>query len=75
MATLDGRRGNVVLVGGPQNPKGAVFIAPGQNGIQSQPVLLPAVFPVLHPRYVIDILCMQERGFGNCGLPGPDNLE
>jgi hypothetical protein len=74
LSTLDGRRGSVVLVGGPKNPKGAVVVVAGPEGTQAQPALLSGVGSFLHPRYVIDILCMQERGFGNLGLPGPEGL-
>jgi len=74
LTALDGRRGSVVLVGGPKNPKGAVVVLAGPEGTQAQPALLSSVVSLLHPRYVIDILCMQERGFGNAGLPGPESL-
>ncbi|HPO13316.1 MAG TPA: hypothetical protein PLI09_07715 [Candidatus Hydrogenedentes bacterium] len=72
--TLDNRRGTVVLVGAPKNPKGAVLILPNPDGSQGQPALLASMVSLLHPRLLIDILCMQERGFGASGLPKPDGL-
>lgn len=69
----DGVRGNVVLVGEPQNEKGAVLMTAGPDGSR-QVVLLASVIGRLHPQDVVDILCMQERCFGKRGLLPPEDL-
>ena len=71
LTLLRGRVCNVVLVGNAQNAKGATLVLPGEGGRGPKTVLLSAGHDLLHPRCVIDILCMQERFFGNRGLPVP----
>ena len=64
------KQANVVVVGDPKNEKGAVVLVAGQG---NAPQVLPvsAILEQLHPWALIDILCMQERGFGQRGLPPP----
>ncbi len=71
---VNGARGNVVLVGPPSNPKGAALLLPASAGDKPKTVLLTDAFPILHPRNVIEVLCMQERVFGSRGLPQPEEL-
>jgi hypothetical protein len=74
LSFLDGRKGNVVLVGGPQNPRGAALVLSAPEGEKPQMVMLSAGGALLHSRQIIDILCMQERCFGAHGLPLPEDL-
>ncbi|MCC6144887.1 MAG: hypothetical protein IT368_13865 [Candidatus Hydrogenedentes bacterium] len=68
----DGRAANAVLVGPRQNPNGAVIVSAGPSGTETLP--LPQALELLAPPQVVDILCMQERIFGDRGLPVPDEL-
>lgn len=67
----DERRGNVVVVGARQNPKGAVLVLPGESDGQVQTFALSDAVGLMHPSQVIDILCIQERAFGQSGLTPP----
>ncbi len=64
----DGREGKVVLVGSRDNPKGAMLVLASQasQGAQAVPLIEGSRF--LHPRQVVEILCVQERAFGTSGL-------
>lgn len=70
----DGQKGNVVLVGGRDNPRGAAIVLPGAAGA---PRTLPfeGNAGLLHPQQVAELVCMQERVFGTAGLPKPTDLE
>ena len=67
----NGQSATVVLVGARQNPKGAaiVFAPEGNGALKTTP--LDDAFGQLYPGQVIDIMCMQERVFGNSGLAPP----
>ena len=71
---VHGARGNVVLVGPASNPKGAALLVPDPESGKTKPVPLGKAFAILHPRNIIEILCMQERVFGSRGLPPPAGL-
>lgn len=66
-----GRRGRAVLVGPRENPQGAVIIVAGMagGGVDTRP--LDAHLDQLSPAVITEIVCMQERQFGSCGLPKP----
>ncbi len=63
-----------MLVGEREHPQGAMIVLPGEKGTQPPPVALSEHVGLIHPKHVIDILCMQERVFGTQGLPAPDDL-
>lgn len=67
----DGRAANVVIVAPRQHPKGAALLLQGAEGA---PEAIADALPRLHPAQVIEVLCMQERAFGDRGLPKPDAL-
>ncbi len=72
----DGRFGNVVLVGGVRNSKGAALVLPATNDDgKPQTMLLQAGSTLLHPMQLVEILCMQERIFGDRGLVAPEALK
>lgn len=64
----DGRTGKVVLVGSRNNPKGAVLVLASQDAEGAHAVPLHEAMPFLSPRHVVEILCTQERAFGESGL-------
>jgi len=68
----DGREGKVVLVGSRDNPKGAMLVLPSEDGQGAQALALQDCVRFLHPRYLVDILCAQERTFGSSGLKPAD---
>ncbi len=70
----DGARGNVVIVGSREIPKGAVLLFPGTNKGALQSAPLAEHLDKLTPQQVVDILCMQERAFGESGLQAPPDL-
>lgn len=60
----------VVVVGPRQNPKGAVLvIAGGAGDLQTQPLYEQPDF--IAPQQLAEVLCMQERLFGEQKLPPP----
>lgn len=67
----DGRPGNVVLVGPRANPKGATLVLPPEGGGQLKTLPLREGVSLLHPATVVEIICMQERVFGESGLMSP----
>jgi hypothetical protein len=68
----DGNAANIVLLGGRDNPKGAVLVTAARGGSPEKRVL-GGVLELLSPRQAIEILCMQQRAFGSCThLPPPD---
>ena len=71
MTLTDNRQGNIVLVGARQNPKGAVLVLPGDAGAPVQTVPLPMALTLVHCANAVEIMCVQERAFGNNGLPQP----
>jgi hypothetical protein len=64
----------VVLVASRSNAKGATVVLPDAQG--GKPAMLPFFQGVEHvvPRDVVEILAMQERLFGDAGLPRPDEF-
>lgn len=70
----DGRVCNVVLVGARQNPKGAAVVLPGEGGAGPQTMMLAGALTLFHPRQLTDILCTQERVFGQSNLPPPGEV-
>ncbi len=66
-----GSKGSVVLVGSATNPKGATLLIPGEDPKKPRAALLPAGCEQLAPGQYLEILCMQERGFGDRGFPAP----
>ena len=75
VALANGGRGNVVLVGPASNPRGATLIIPGDDPQKPRTALLPAGCEQLAPGDYLEILCMQERGYGECGFPEPEGLD
>lgn len=70
-----GGKGNVILVGPSSNPKGATLIVPGDDPQKPATALLPAGCNQLSPSDYIDVMCMQERAFGDRGFPAPGGLD
>ena len=69
LASLEGQRCNVVVVDASGNPKGAVLVVPqGTDGEVSTAPFDKSLAQV-HAANAIDVLCMQERAFGEAGLP------
>lgn len=68
---LDGARGNVVLAGGRNNPKGAVFLLPAGSAGKVKTVPFADAFHLLSSAAIVDVLCIQERAFGDSGLTPP----
>ena len=68
----DGDAANIVLLGGRDNPKGAVLVTASQGGAPDKRAL-GSVLDLLSPKQTIEILCMQQRAFGSSAhLPPPD---
>ena len=68
----DGREGKVVLVAGRDNPRGAMVVSSGGGGEAVEPIPLSECLESMEPASLIEVLCMQERAFGNSGLEAPD---
>lgn len=67
----NGNRGSVVLVGPASNAKGAMLVVPGDDPKKPRTALLPAGNDLLTPAQFLEILCVQERAYGNRGFPEP----
>jgi hypothetical protein len=67
----DGRAGRVALVAGRENPKGAMVII-ATDQATPVPVPLTSLLDSIHPAAAAEIMCMQERVFGQSGLPCAD---
>jgi hypothetical protein len=61
--------GSVVLVGARTNPNGAVVVLSADNAGSVKTLPLPEVVDALDPATLVEVLAVQERGFGNSGLP------
>lgn len=72
LALDDGSWGKVVLVGGRDNPQGALLVLAPEGGGPAKPAALSDCLDRLHPQDVVEALCMQERVFGESGLQPPD---
>jgi len=66
----DGCTGRVALVAGRDNPKGAIIIVANEHA--PVPAPLNTMLDVLQSADAIEIMCMQERVFGNSGLPAAE---
>ena len=66
--------GTVVLVASRKREKGAVLLLPGESPGAPQKLPLLESIERLHPTDAVDVLCMQERCFGDRGLPEPAEL-
>lgn len=64
----NGSEGKVVLVGPRDNPKGAMVVLAAGDAGGAQAIPLMDALKLMHPRQVVDILCAQERAFGESGL-------
>ena len=68
---LNGARGRIVLVGARENPKGAMVLVPGSVPASVDTRPLEQHLDHLAPMTIVEIICMQERLFGESGLPVP----
>ncbi|MCC6696452.1 MAG: hypothetical protein IT365_12545 [Candidatus Hydrogenedentes bacterium] len=64
----DGRTGKVVLIGGRDNPKGAMLVLPSEGEESAKAFPIAEVAGVFHPSQLVEVLCAQERAFGGSGL-------
>ena len=64
----NGARASIVLVGPRSNPKGAMLVLPAADGESADTIPLERALDALLPAQVVEILCVQERSFGNSGL-------
>lgn len=71
----EGGRASVVLVGAVGNAKGAALMTPGDDPKRPHTAFLPEGCDHLTPGQYLEILCMQERGFGNRAFPAPTGLD
>jgi len=69
---LDGRSAYVVLVGPRNAHTGAVLVLAGKSESERKTAFLDESVHLLHPLQVVDVLCLQERAFGDKGLPLPE---
>lgn len=72
LTLASGKAGKAVIVGARANPKGVMLIAPGLLPGEMRPVPLREHLDALSPAQLIEVLCMQERVFGEAPLPPPD---
>ncbi len=72
----DGGKGKALVMGPRSRPKGAQILQPkaGAAG-EFDAAPLHDVLALLEPGAVIDVLCMQERVFGDTGLEAPPQLK
>lgn len=67
----DGRRASVALVGPRINPKGAAIIVKAAESGSVDTVPLADAIQILSLEQIVDIICMQERIYGDSGLASP----
>lgn len=67
--TVDGQTIKVVLLGPRTNPKNAVAVRGEGEQVYKEP--LNDLLDTLSPRDVVDVICTQERVFGDAGLEPP----
>lgn len=72
--SVEGLDGSAVIVGGRENPRGAVLVLPPSEGAEAESILLADSMGHLRPDQVVDIVCMQERLHGESGLNPPADL-
>lgn len=68
----DGRAVKVILVGPRDHPKGAMIAFSSREGASAEILPLSDVMDGLSPSAIIEILCSQERAFGQSGLKPPE---
>ena len=69
IALVDGSAAKVVVVADRANPKGAQVVVAGDGGAAAA-VPISQLIDRLDPTTVLDVLCFQERVFGDGRLPG-----
>lgn len=67
----DGRAARIVLVSDRSNPKGAMVVLPDAPNDQNA-FPLGKFLVAIAPYELTEILCMQERAFGQSALKAPD---
>ena len=70
-----GGKGSIIVVGPANNPNGATLVTPGEDPKKPRTALLPAGCEQLTPGQYLEIICMQERAFGNHAFPAPSRLD
>ncbi len=75
LALKQGGRGSIIVVGPANNPNGATLVTPGDDPKKPHTSLLPAGCAFLTPGQYLEILCMQERGFGSHSFPALAGLD
>lgn len=68
----DGRKAQAVIIDGRKNSKGAVLVVSKGPGDQPEAAPVDQSLALLTAEQVIDIVCMQERAFGDSGLGRPE---
>ncbi len=74
LALKQGGKGSIIVVGPANNPNGATLVTPGDDPKKPHTSLLPSGCAFLTPGQYLEILCMQERGFGSHSFPAPTGL-
>jgi len=73
---VDGRTATAIIVGDCSNERGAALLVPPDNKDgEPTPVLLPKALYLLSHETLIEILCAQERHYGEHGYPDLTNRE
>ncbi|MBL7647740.1 MAG: hypothetical protein JNK74_16275 [Candidatus Hydrogenedentes bacterium] len=75
LALKQGGKGSIIVVGPASNPNGATLVTPGEDPKKPHTSLLPAGCEFLTPGQYLEILCMQERGFGTRSFPALTGLD
>lgn len=70
-----GGKGSIIVVGPANNPNGATLVTPGEDPKKPLTALLPVGCDQLTPGQYLEIMCMQERAFGNRAFPAPAGLD
>ena len=66
----DDRVAKVVVVGSRETPKGAMIVcATSEEATSVETLSLSEAAPQIHPGNIVEIMCLQERIYGNSGLP------
>lgn len=71
----NGQRATVVLVGARDNPRGAALVMPAGAEAKPTPHPLQDQLDLVPQIALIEILCQQERAFGNAGLLPPSEAD
>ncbi|MCH7908948.1 MAG: hypothetical protein IIB38_04960 [Candidatus Hydrogenedentes bacterium] len=74
LSLADGCTGNAVVVGGRDNPRGAVIVFAKEGSDKPESVSLAEASVLIGPQDIIDILAIQERLHGTRGLTRPAGL-